>query len=235
MYQNLNQLQWKLERDICHGHNSKTCLGHDSMTYLVVFRTLFKEFFDLKEYLEKHDKLIDERVLKYGTLRMREKEIQTIKEIEKWLKESEMQKQDSSIIEGAITEDCLVTDGVDIGPSYESDTVSEVPHDMFANMFENMVIHGIQNHVQPETIPDTYVVNENNSHIIFDIPNMDLDRDKEEHDDVNREAQQAKALLTIELERYKEKEKHFAKDMATESEYCKKIKLLNDEISYLKS
>ncbi|GJX25315.1 hypothetical protein Tco_0231611 [Tanacetum coccineum] len=172
-----------------------------------------------------------------------------------------MQKQDSSVTEGAVTEDCLVTDGADIGPSYDSDTVSEVPHDMFANMFENMMIHGIQNHVQPETIPDTYVVNENNSHIISNIPNMDLDRDKEEHDDVdyeqqraffaslinnlkcdvekcnevNREAQQANALLINELERYKEKEKHFAKYMTIEFEYCKKIKLLNDEISYLKS
>ncbi|GKC78704.1 hypothetical protein Tco_1129478 [Tanacetum coccineum] len=52
---------------------------------------------------------------------------------------------------------------------------------------------------------------------------------------VNRETQQANALLTNELERYKEKEKHFAKDKAIESEYCKKIKLLNDEISNLKS
>ncbi|GJS42419.1 hypothetical protein Tco_0567462 [Tanacetum coccineum] len=89
---------------------------------------------------------------------------------------------------------------------------------------------------------------------------MDPDRDKEEHDyvayeqhraffaslinnlkcdvekcnEVNREAQQANALLTNELERYKEKERHFEKDMTIESEYCKKIKLLNDEISNLK-
>ncbi|GJT67637.1 hypothetical protein Tco_1019117 [Tanacetum coccineum] len=67
------------------------------------------------------------------------------------------------------------------------------------------------------------------------IPNMDSDRGKEEHDDVNSEAQQVNALLTNELERYKEKEKHFAKDMIIDSEYCKKIKLLNDEISNLKS
>nr|GEY94370.1 reverse transcriptase domain-containing protein [Tanacetum cinerariifolium] len=52
---------------------------------------------------------------------------------------------------------------------------------------------------------------------------------------VNREAQQADALLTNELERYKEKEKHFAKYMTIGSEYCKKIKLLNDETSNLKS
>nr|GEY05329.1 reverse transcriptase zinc-binding domain-containing protein [Tanacetum cinerariifolium] len=144
-----------------------------------------------------------------------------------------------------------------IGPSYDSDTVLEVHHDIFENMF----VHGIQNHEQPESIPNTYVVNENNRSIISDIPNMDPNRDKEEHDyvdheqqhaffaslinnlkcdatkcnKVNHEAQQANALLTNELERYKEKEKHFAKDKTIQSEYCKKIKLLNDKILSLKS
>ncbi|GJW72094.1 hypothetical protein Tco_0129011 [Tanacetum coccineum] len=119
----------------------------------------------------------------------------------------------------------------------------------------------IQSHEQPESIPDTYVVNENNSNIISDIPSMDPDRDKEEHDnvnyeqqcaffvsfinklkcdvencnEVNREARHVNALLTNELERYKEKEKHFARETTNESKYCKKIKLLNDEISNLKS
>ncbi|GJT46682.1 hypothetical protein Tco_0955397 [Tanacetum coccineum] len=132
-----------------------------------------------------------------------------------------------------------------------------VHHDMFENMF----VHVIQNHEELESIPDTYVVNENNSNIISDIPNIDSDRGKEEHEDVdyeqqhaffaslinnlkcdvekcnmvNREAQQANALLTNELERSKEKEKHFTKDKTIESEYYKKIKILNDEISNLKS
>ncbi|GJS24524.1 hypothetical protein Tco_0453156 [Tanacetum coccineum] len=145
----------------------------------------------------------------------------------------------------------------DIGPTYDSDTMSEVNHDMFENVFA----HGIQNYEQPEFIPDTYTVNENNSNIIYDIPNMDPDRGKEEHDDVdyeqqraffaslinnlkcdvkkcnkfNHEAQQANALLTNELERYKEKEKHFTKETITEPEYCKTIKLLNDKILKLKS
>ncbi|GJV38016.1 hypothetical protein Tco_1410493 [Tanacetum coccineum] len=131
----------------------------------------------------------------------------------------------------------------DISPSYDSDTVTEVPHSN-NNTFENVFAHGIQNHEQPESIPDTYVVSKNNSNIISDIPNMDPDRDKEEHDyvayekqcaffaslinnlkydfekcnKVNREAQQANALLTNELERYKEKEKHFKKDKTIESE-----------------
>ncbi|GKA95070.1 hypothetical protein Tco_0817108 [Tanacetum coccineum] len=64
----------------------------------------------------------------------------------------------------------------DIGPSHNSDTVSEVHHDIFKNMF----VHGIQNHEQPESIPDTYVVNENNSDIISEIPNMDLDKESGE-------------------------------------------------------
>nr|GEV70988.1 hypothetical protein [Tanacetum cinerariifolium] len=71
----------------------------------------------------------------------------------------------------------------DIGPSYDSDTVSEV----HLNMFEIVFTHGIQNHEQPKSNPDTYVVNENNSDITSDIPNMDPDRGKEEHDDVNYE------------------------------------------------
>ncbi|GJR17232.1 hypothetical protein Tco_0965759 [Tanacetum coccineum] len=227
---------------------------------------------NLLSYLEELDKLIDERVLKYGELRMKEREVQAIKEIEKWLKEREIQQQESLVTEGTTLEANLSIDGTtldaslvtkdvekilvdmiasdianaDIRPSYGNDTVSEVHHDIFENMF----VHGIQNHEQLEYIQDTYVVNENNSNIIFDIPNMDPDRDKEEHNyvnneqhraffaslinnhkcdvekcmKVNREAQQANALLTKELERYKEKEKK-----------CMKIKLLNDEISNLKS
>ncbi|GKD66789.1 hypothetical protein Tco_1308897 [Tanacetum coccineum] len=331
-------------------------------------------------YLDELDKLIDERVLKYGELRMKEKEVQAIKEIENRLKEKEIQQQ-SLVTKGVVLEACLVTEGTtleacfvnegralddnlvvkettydsvtspeqldessssqqphatfpqldsglavpifipiddliaclhkgycsaslrktrseccwygikgentassgtgiwsgndadakkilvdtttsdiendDIGTSYDSDTVSEVHPDMFEIVFA----HGIQNHEQPKSSPGTYVVNENNSYITFDIPNMDPDKGKEEHDDVNyeqqraffasltnnlkcdvekcnkvnSEAHQANALLKNELERYKEKEKHFEKDITIESEYCKKIKLLNDEISYLKS
>ncbi|GJT95557.1 hypothetical protein Tco_1091075 [Tanacetum coccineum] len=75
----------------------------------------------------------------------------------------------------------------DIGPSYDSDTVFKVHHDIFENMF----VHGIQNHEHHESIPDTYVVNKNNSNIIYDIPNMDPDRNKEEHDYVDNEKQRA--------------------------------------------
>nr|GFA79828.1 hypothetical protein [Tanacetum cinerariifolium] len=77
-----------------------------------------------------------------------------------------------------------------IGPSYDSDTMTEVPH-LSDDTFEKVFAHGIQSHEQPESIPDTYKVNENNSNIIYDIPNMDPDRDKEEHDDFDYEQQRA--------------------------------------------
>ncbi|GKC61558.1 hypothetical protein Tco_1089156 [Tanacetum coccineum] len=140
-----------------------------------------------------------------------------------------------------------------IGFSNDSDTLLGVYYDLFKNMFA----HRIQSHEQPQSIFDIYEVNENNSNIISDIPNMDPNRNKEEHDvvdyeqqraffaslihnlkcdiekcnEVNREAQQANALLKNKLERYKEKEKHFAKDMTIETGYYKKIKLSNDKIS----
>ncbi|GKD34232.1 hypothetical protein Tco_1249741, partial [Tanacetum coccineum] len=79
-------------------------------------------------YLDELDKLIDDRVLKYGKLQMKEKEFQAIKEIEKWLKENEMQKQESLVsegtaleaslvIKGVALEDCLVTDDADLEAS----------------------------------------------------------------------------------------------------------------------
>ncbi|GKE26122.1 hypothetical protein Tco_1441506 [Tanacetum coccineum] len=73
MYHNLNQLQWQLERENLHSCDPKTCLD--------VLRTQFKEFFDSKEYLDVLDKLTDESVLKYGELRMKEREVQAIQEI----------------------------------------------------------------------------------------------------------------------------------------------------------
>ncbi|GJU49703.1 hypothetical protein Tco_1219258 [Tanacetum coccineum] len=65
------------------------------------------------------------------------------------------------------------------GTSYDSDRVSKLHSDMFEIVFS----HGIQNHEQSKSSPDTYVVNENNSDIVSDIPNMDPDRGKKEHDD----------------------------------------------------
>ncbi|GKC57415.1 hypothetical protein Tco_1085013 [Tanacetum coccineum] len=79
-------------------------------------------------YLEELDRLINERVLKYEELLMKEIEVQAIKEIEKWLKESEMQKQGSLVsavaaleaslvIEGAVLEASLGTEGTTLEAS----------------------------------------------------------------------------------------------------------------------
>ncbi|GJV62922.1 hypothetical protein Tco_1473750 [Tanacetum coccineum] len=232
-------------------------------------------------YLEELDKLIDERVLKCGELRIKEKEVQAIKEIERRLQEI----MEACLVNGGITvndimgatessetvsensssetlvsisedenrsfdKDCSnsrnecsrlgnenrssdkessSSEGNDananIGFSYDSDTVSVVPHDMLENVFA----HGIQCHEQPESILDTY------ESAVFASLISNLKCDVEKCNKVNHEAQQANVSLTNELERYKKKEKHFANDMTIESEYFKKIKLLNDEISNLKS
>ncbi|GJV60220.1 hypothetical protein Tco_1466320, partial [Tanacetum coccineum] len=196
---------------------------------------------------------------------MKEREVKSIKDIAKWLNENKMQTQEGMVNEGIALDADAKRAWVDkvvskveyatVRPSYDKDTLTKVYHSN-NDTFKNVFAHGIQNHKQPESILDTYVVNENNSNIISDIPNMDPDRYKEEHDDVdneqeralfaslvnnlkceveictkvNHEAQQANALLTKELQRYKKKEKHFAKETTNESEYCKNIKLLNEEI-----
>ncbi|GJQ95604.1 hypothetical protein Tco_0006743 [Tanacetum coccineum] len=78
----------------------------------------------------------------------------------------------------------------DIGPLYDSDIITEVPHSSY-DTFENVFAHGIQSHEQPESNPDTYMVNENNSNVISNIPYMDLDIHKEEHDYVDYEQHRA--------------------------------------------
>ncbi|GJS39647.1 hypothetical protein Tco_0564690 [Tanacetum coccineum] len=244
IHQNLNQLQWQLEIKIPHSSPTKSCLK--------VLRTSFKEFFDSKDVtaFDFHNKGWQKHFTDYmgwkldayrhillcgiesensgstTPLRISDDENRGSDKD----RSSSMNECNRSGNENKCSDHESTNSGndanADIGPSYDSDTMTK-----------------------------------NNSNIIFDIPNMDPDRDKEEHDDVdyeqqrsffaslinnlkcdvekcnevNRKAQQANALLTNELERYKENEKYFAKDMTNESEYCKKIKLLNDEISNLKS
>ncbi|GJR89075.1 hypothetical protein Tco_0213086 [Tanacetum coccineum] len=94
-----------------------------------------------------------------------------------------------------------------VRPSFDHDTLTEVHHS-YNDTFENMFALEIHNH-----------------------EHLDVENCKK----VNREAQQANASLTKELEIFKKKENHFAKEKTNESEYCKKIKLLNEEISNLKS
>ncbi|GJT01425.1 zinc knuckle CX2CX4HX4C containing protein [Tanacetum coccineum] len=90
---------------------------------------------------------------------------------------------DASLVAKQSTVDSRTGADAEIRPLYDSNIVSEVHHDLFENLF----VHGIQNHEQPESIPDTYVVNEKNINIISDISNMDPDRDKGEHDYVDDE------------------------------------------------
>ncbi|GKB46841.1 hypothetical protein Tco_0897594 [Tanacetum coccineum] len=236
MHQNLDQLQWQFDE-----RNPGKC---DPKICLEVLRTQLKKFFDSKEVNAfDHENRFLQKGRLIEDLQIKEREVKEIKEIEQRLNEQKMQTQlESSLVtEGITLKDNLVVmessssgndtdaknilveavafgiENADIGPSYDSDTVSEVYHDTFKNVFAH-----IQNHKQPVSIPHTYVVNENNSDIISDIPNMDPVRDKEEHDyvddeqqraffaflvknlksevenctKVNREAQQANALLT---------------------------------------
>ncbi|GKB36780.1 hypothetical protein Tco_0881722 [Tanacetum coccineum] len=60
---------------------------------------------------EKIHKLIDERVLKYEELRMKEREVQAIKEIEKRLKEREIHQKESLVTEGTTLQVNLSIDG----------------------------------------------------------------------------------------------------------------------------
>ncbi|GKE75768.1 hypothetical protein Tco_1537809 [Tanacetum coccineum] len=134
MYHNLNQLQWQLKRFNFHGHDSKTCLFVLRIQFKDFFyskevnasdfnnkswQESFKEGTKwepenfrsaLLRVLEELDKLIDERSLKYEELQIKESEVQAIKEIAKRLKESEIQQQESLVIEGTIMEACLSTD-----------------------------------------------------------------------------------------------------------------------------
>ncbi|GKE28460.1 hypothetical protein Tco_1443844, partial [Tanacetum coccineum] len=256
MFQNVNELQWKLEKYNLHECDPKNCL--------VVLRTQFKGFFDSKE--------VNASYFEYKSSQQSFKnstgtDPQTFKERLHEYLDGLDKTQESLVIKGAALEVNLVTEGValeeslvtkdaekilvdtvasdieyaDIRPSFDSDIVYEVHHDTFENVFANE----IQSHEQPDSISNTYVVNENNennSDIVFDKPNMDPDRGKEEHDyvdyeqqrvffaslinnlkcdvkkytKVNREAQQANALLTNKLKRYKEKEKYFAKETTIE-------------------
>ncbi|GJU46240.1 hypothetical protein Tco_1203506 [Tanacetum coccineum] len=124
----------------------------------------------------------------------------------------------------------------DIGPSYDSDTMSEVHHDIFENMF----VHGIQNNEQPESILDTYVVNENNRSIISDIPNMDPDRDKEEQDYIDHEQQctffasliNNLNVMSKNVIRLIVKLNHSEEELKCEAEKCLKVKQRKSLLSY---
>ncbi|GKC30553.1 hypothetical protein Tco_1037847 [Tanacetum coccineum] len=150
----MNQLQWQLERKILHSSNPKSCLKVLKTPFKEFFdlkevnalefhnkcwQKNFKDYTGLEpqtyrrillRYLDELDKLIDERVLKYDELRMEEKEVQAIKEIEKRLKENEKQRQESLVSASTTLEACLVTEEMDDNlvakeSTYDSVTSSE--------------------------------------------------------------------------------------------------------------
>ncbi|GJR08560.1 hypothetical protein Tco_0791212 [Tanacetum coccineum] len=286
MYYNLNQLQWELERDNFHGHVSKTCLvvlrtqfkeffDSKEVTALDVPNKCWQKSFSngaewepgaykrlLLWYLEELDKLIDEIILKYGALWMKEKEVQAIKDIERRMQDNEMQKQESLVTDGAELEACLITEGATIkaclvinGAALEACLVNKgITVNDYTGVTEST---GTESENSSSATPFSRSEDENGSSD-KDSSRNDADadigpsydnRDKEEHDDVyyeqqraffaslinnlkcdvekcnevNHEAQQANALLTNELERNKEKEKHFAKDMTIESNTAKRL------------
>ncbi|GJV70938.1 hypothetical protein Tco_1490933 [Tanacetum coccineum] len=233
---NLNQLQWKLERKILHSSNPKSCLK--------VLRTQLKEFFDSKEQQESlitesaaieaclvtkgatlEACLVNEGIAlndNTGVMESSGTESANSSSSETRFRssadENKSSNKESSSSEGNDAD-------ADIGSSNDSNTLLGVYHDLFINMFA----HGIQNHKHPKFIPDTYVVNKNNSNIISHIPNMDSDRNKEEHDYVEYEQQRAFfASLINNLKCDVEKCNEVNRE-------AQKIKLLNDEISNLKS
>ncbi|GKC92084.1 hypothetical protein Tco_1157526 [Tanacetum coccineum] len=168
----------------------------DPKINLEVLRTLFNKFFDSEEvnasdrenrFLQKYFKDITREDLQ--TFRTQESlVIESIvlednlvakESTDDSVSSSEQLDESSSLGNDADAKNILVemvASGIendDVRPSYDSDPMSEVHHDIFEIVFA----HRIQNHEQPESIPYTYVVNENNSDIIFDTPNMDSVRD----------------------------------------------------------
>ncbi|GKA59676.1 hypothetical protein Tco_0758989 [Tanacetum coccineum] len=181
MYHNLNQLQWQLERDNLHLSNPKSCLD--------ILRTpLVTEDTTLEANLSTNSSALDVSSVIEGAA----KEVCLV--TEGATLEASLVNEDDNSVAMESTDD-FVTSLEQLNESSsswndvdaEKNTLSEVNHDMFENVFG----YGTQNHEQPEYIPDTYVVNKNNSDIKSDIPNMDPNRDKEEHDYTDHEQQRA--------------------------------------------
>ncbi|GJY81094.1 hypothetical protein Tco_0493845 [Tanacetum coccineum] len=197
MNQNLDQLQWQFEE-----RNPGKC---DPKICLEVLKTQLKKFFDSKEVnASDHENRFFQKYFTDitrpdpQTFRTQESLVSKGATLEASLvtkgitmEDNLVVKESSSLGNDTDAEKTLVETvafdikNADIGPSYDSDTLSKVHHDTFENVFA----HRIQNHKQPESIPDTYMVNKNTSNIISDIPNMDPVKDKEEHDYVDDEQQ----------------------------------------------
>ncbi|GJX07843.1 hypothetical protein Tco_0195775 [Tanacetum coccineum] len=238
IHQNLNQLQWQLERKIPHSSPTKSCLK--------VLRTPFKEFFDSKEVTASdfHNKGWQKHFTDYMGWKL---------EAYRHILLCEIQQQESLVIKGTILKACLVIEGATI----EACLVTEG-----ATLEACLVNEGIAVNDNTCVTESSRIESENSSSTTplcrSEDENRGSDKDRSSSmNECNRSGNENKSSdhestssgndanadigpsydsnTMTELERYKEKEKYFAKDMTNESEYCKKIKLLNDEISNLKS
>ncbi|GJY03534.1 hypothetical protein Tco_0369474 [Tanacetum coccineum] len=119
MFHNLDQLRLQLERENLHSCDPEICLDILRIQFKEFFNSKevnasdfhnqcwqkrFKDYTGyepetykckLLRYLDELEKLIDKRVLKCRELHMKEREVKAIKEIQKWLKEREIQQQES--------------------------------------------------------------------------------------------------------------------------------------------
>ena len=64
----------------------------------------------------------------------------------------------------------------DIGPSYDTDALAEVPHydTYYDNDMFNLFTHERYHPELPKSISDTYVIEHNDSNIFFETSNMNL-------------------------------------------------------------
>ncbi|GKB61858.1 hypothetical protein Tco_0918044, partial [Tanacetum coccineum] len=212
MIHNLNQLQCQLESKYLHISDPKSCLD--------VLKTQFKEFFDSKETQES---LVTEGAA-----------------LEANLITEGVTLEANFATEGTVMDACLIIEGIEMDDSLVSKERTDDSVTSSEQLDESSSSRNECNRPGNENRSSDHESTSSGNDTDADIgPSYDSDTVSEVYHEkcnkVNREAQQTNALLTNELERYKEKEKHFAKDKTTESKYCKKIKLLNDEISNLKS
>ncbi|GJW78645.1 hypothetical protein Tco_0140327 [Tanacetum coccineum] len=135
MYHNLNQLQWQLERDNFHGHDSKTFLEGTTLEGCLVTEDVVMEVCLVTEGASLEASLVNKETTIFKSSSSETTFCRSENENRKSDKESSISKENDA--------------DANINPSYDSDTVIEVPHSN-NDTFENVFAHGIQNHEQPE-------------------------------------------------------------------------------------
>ncbi|GJV47081.1 hypothetical protein Tco_1437293 [Tanacetum coccineum] len=169
MLLNLDQLQLKLDRKNLHECDPKTCLE--------VPRTQFKELFDsngtqdgminMDMKILTQEGLVNEGIALDDSLVSKES-IDDNPTLTEQQDESNSLGYDVDAEKERVDKAILDVENVVVRSSFDRDTLTEVHHSN-NDTLEYVLAHGIQNHEQPESISDTYVVSE------------------EEHDDVDNE------------------------------------------------